>query len=47
MAYFHEYGVVRVTQLIHPNRHYDGNDGFTIWQADFSDDELELVEAGY
>jgi len=77
MATFHEYDVVRVTQLIQRNRHYDGNegikrpprvgdqgtivhippgtdswcivecidsDGATIWLADFTTDELELVE---
>ncbi|HEY5137901.1 MAG TPA: hypothetical protein VIJ25_01080 [Methylococcales bacterium] len=27
MAHFHEYDVVRVTQLIQLDRHYDGNEG--------------------
>lgn len=78
MTNFHEYDVVQVTQLIQPDRHYDGSDGIkrppqigdqgtivdispkadswcvvecldsdgaTIWLADFSSDELQLVEA--
>jgi hypothetical protein len=78
MAEFHEYDVVRVTQLLQPNRNFTGNagskrppqvgdegtivhippeahdwciiecvasDGSTIWLADFTPDELELVEA--
>lgn len=77
MAKFHEYDVVRVTQLLLPDRSFDGNegvkrppqvgdvgtivhlppetnawcivecvasDGCTIWLADFTTDELELVE---
>jgi len=27
MAEFHEYDVVRVTQLLQPDRHYTGNEG--------------------
>ena len=77
MAHLKEYDVVRVTQLLKPDRRYDGNagikrppqigdsgtivhvppepysewcivecldkNGFTIWLADFTADELELV----